>query len=420
MTARRGTVARRLAWLAWWTVLAAGALRVALVLDDWRGDDGWAGSLQSECAFVAIIVTFPVVGLAILARQPGNRVGWMLHGVGLAWAVSWLLDAYARLGLVIEPGSVPGPGVAAAVNEGSWTWGVIVMGFYLVLLFPDGRLPSPRWRWFAWATGIAALVVQVVITLSPGELLEAPVEGMQNPIGLESFAGALDVLLVLSVPFFPVGLVAAAASLVLRFRRSRGIERAQVKWLAAAGAVVAAAYVATVVSTLGTELLAGDRGTYVPPLAVRLLEDTSVLTFGLLPWAIGAAILRYRLYDIDLVINRTLVYGSLTVALGSAYLASVLVLRVALDPLTSGSDLAVATSTLAAAALFRPLRARIQAAVDRRFYRARYDAARTLETFAVHLRDELDLESLQRDLRGIVHDTVQPTQVSLWLRGAAP
>jgi hypothetical protein len=413
------TVPRRLAWLVWWTVLAAGALRVALVLDDWSGDDGWAGSLQSECAFVAVIVTFPLVGLAILVRQPGNRVGWMLHAVGLAWAVSWLLDAYARLGLVIEPGSVPGAGVAAAVNEGSWTWGLIAMGFYLVLLFPDGRLPSPRWRWLAWVIGAAALVVQVAITLRPGELVEAPVEGMRNPIGLEALEGPLNVLLALSLPFFPIGLVAAAASLALRFRRSQGIERAQVKWLATAGAVVAAVYVATVTSTLVTELLADNRDANVPPLAVRLLENTSVLTFGLLPWAIGAAILRYRLYDIDLVINRTLVYAALTATLAVAYLTSVLVLRVALDPFTGGSDLAVAASTLAVAALFRPLRSRIQSLVDRRFYRARYDAARTLETFAAHLRDELDLESVQRDLRGVVHDTVQPTQVSLWLRGSA-
>jgi hypothetical protein len=267
--------------------------------------------------------------------------------------------------------------------------------------------------------GAAALVVQVAITLRPGELVEAPVEGMRNPIGLEALEGPLNVLLALSLPFFPIGLVAAAASLAFRFRRSRGLERAQVKWLATAGAVVAAVYVATVTSTLVTELLADNRDANVPPLAVRLLENTSVLTFGLLPWAIGAAILRYRLYDIDLVINRTLVYAALTATLAVAYLTSVLVLRVALDPFTGGSDLAVAASTLAVAALFRPLRSRIQSLVDRRFYRARYDAARTLETFAAHLRDELDLESVQRDLRGVVHDTVQPTQVSLWLRGSA-
>jgi hypothetical protein len=241
---------------------------------------------------------------------------------------------------------------------------------------------------------------------------------MENPIGQEALEIPLLVVLGVFLPVYPLSILAAAASLTQRFRRSHGIERAQVTWLAAAGAVVAACYTAVAVSTLATELAAADASTYVAPLPVRLLEETAVLTFLLLPLAIGTAVLRHRLYDIDVVINRTLVYGALTVTLAASYLTSVLVLRLALDPFTGGSDLAVAASTLAVAALFRPLRSRIQRLVDRRFYRARYDAARTLDEFATHLRDELDLETLQRDLRVVVLETVQPTQVSLWLREA--
>ena len=408
---------RRLAWVAWWTTVGAGGVRAMLLWDERQPQVAAStGTAVSEYAFLAVILTFPLVGLVILVRQARNRIGWLLQGVGLAWLLSWLLDAYARYGLMIEPGSLPGAGVAAAINEGSWTWGILVMGIYLVLLFPDGNLPTPRWRWMAWLSATAAVVIQVVVALSPGELVQGPIDGMQNPIGLESLEVPLLVVLAIFLPVFPISIVAAAVSLALRFRRSHGIEREQIKWLATAGAVVALCYVATLVSTLATELTASDPSAYVAPLGVRLLEQISVLTFLLLPLAIGAAVLRYRLYDIDLVIHRTLVYGTLTATLAAAYLTSVLVLRVALDPLTSGSDLAVAASTLAVAALFRPLRSRIQAAVDRRFYRARYDATRTLDRFATRLRDEIDLETLHRDLRWVVFDTVHPTSVTLWLR----
>ena len=169
---------RRLAWCGWWTVLLGAALRALTLWDQWRRTATRSGAeLVSDYAFVLVIVVFPLVGLVILARQPRNRVAWLLEGVGLVWCISWLLDAYAWYGLAIDPGSLPGAGVAAAVNEGMWTWGILVMGFYLVLLFPDGRLPTPRWRWLAWLAPSAAFAIHVVVAVSPGELAEGPVDG---------------------------------------------------------------------------------------------------------------------------------------------------------------------------------------------------------------------------------------------------
>jgi hypothetical protein len=208
----------------------------------------------------------------------------------------------------------------------------------------------------------------------------------------------------------PLCIVASAVALVRRFRRSYGVEREQIKWLAAAGAVVALLYLVTMLATLAGSL------TPEQPRWVSALQEASILSFLMLPIAIGIAILRHRLYDIDRLINRALVYGLLTATLAGAYLGSVLLLQLALGPLTKESDLAIAGSTLAVAGLFGPARRRIQASVDMRFYRGRYDAARTLNAFADRLRHEVDLEAVGTGLRAAVHDTVQPVHVSLWLR----
>jgi hypothetical protein len=204
--------------------------------------------------------------------------------------------------------------------------------------------------------------------------------------------------------------VACAVGLVRRFRRSRGVERQQLKWLATAGAVVASVFLISIV----TSAVAAPAGR--EPAWLLVLNQLSFLLWALLPISIGIAILRHGLYSIDVVINRALVYGSLTASLALAYLGSVLLLQLVLSPLTDQSDLAVAVSTLAVAAVFRPARARIQDVVDRRFYRGRYDAARTLESFSERLRHEVDLESVSADMRDVVQQTVQPIHVSLWLR----
>jgi len=406
---------RRLAWAGWW--LVAGLATFETVVTSIGNPEvpvSWGTGLIGEYGFTLVVLAFPLVGLGILVRQPRNRIGWLLEGVGLSWTVPSLLDTYAHYGLVIEPGSVPGPDVAAALNEGAWTWGILMMGVFLILPFPDGHLLGPRWRVVGWLAVAAAAVVPVAIALAPGTLEEAPVSGIVNPLS----AGALEpVVLAISVvvlPLVPICLVASAVSLALRFRRSSGVQREQIKWLATAGGLVAVLFAVTLTSTFAAEF-AGGGSPEVLPLPVRVMQEASILSFLLLPLAIGAAVLRYRLFDIDLVINRALVYGSLTATLAAVYLGSVLLLQLVLRPLTNESDLAVAVSTLAVAALFRPARGRIQGLVDRRFYRRRYDASLAIDAFAERLRHQVDVDAVGADLIASVRTTVEPAHASLWL-----
>lgn len=406
---------RRWAWSVWWSMLAVFACAVVVAFADSsssRSDDGNGGDV-GELLFGLIILTFSLVGLVILIRQPRNRVGWLLAGVGVVANLGGLLDAYATYGLVINPGSVPRPDVAAALGAGAWAPTIGLMGTFVILLFPDGRLPSSRWRPLAWLSAATIVAVTVTIAVSPGSLDAGPVPTMLNPLGIESAKVALIVLLGIFLPLLPLCIVASAAALVWRFRRSHGVEREQMKWLAAAGAAVAVSYLATMASTLAASFLDDT------PEWVSALQRITILGFVLLPLAIGVAVLRYRLYDIDVVINRALVYGGLTITLLSTYLVMVLVMQALLRPLTEQSDLGVAASTLAVAALFGPARRRIQAVVDRRFYRRRYDAARILSAFAGRLRQELDLEAVGADLSAAVRETVQPAHVSLWLRNSS-
>ncbi len=409
---------RRLAWASWW-VIAGTSVGGWIVTSIGKVDApaSWGSSLLGEYAFAVVVLAFPLVGLAVLVRQPRNRVGWLLEVVGLSWALPGLIDAYAHYGLVVAPGSVPGPEVAAAVNEGSWTWGILTMGVDLILLFPDGHLPGPRWRVVAWLAGAAAVLAPVAITLAPGTLEEAPVPGIVNPLAIEALEPVVLAMSAVSLPLVPICIVAAAVSLGQRLRSSAGIQRQQIKWLATAGGLVAALFAVALSGTLIAELATGG-SPGILPLPVRAMQEASILSFLLLPLAIGAAILRHRLFDIDLVINRALVYGSLTALLAAFYLGSVLLLQQVLRPLTNESDLAVAGSTLAVAAIFGPARRRIQELVDRRFYRRRYDAALALDSFAGRLRNQVDLDAVGAELLAACRETVQPTQVSVWLSDA--
>ena len=402
---------RRAAWTILFLQVAALAVALPIVVSASETGGAWGtGGDLTEIVFNAVVLIFPLSGLLILIRQPRNRIGWVLQGIGVAWVLGVLLDGYASYGLVLEPGSLRRPDVAAALNEGSWALFVGLMGTFLILLFPDGRLPSRRWRPVGWLAGITMVAVTVLIAVEPGQLEEGPIPDMTNPLGLEAARLPLFILLGIFLPLLPLCILASAVALVMRFRRSRGVERQQLKWLATAGSAVAVVYLLTMVSTLMASFMEKQ------PAWVSGLQNLSLLSFVLLPLAIGIAVLRHRLYDIDVVINRTLVYGSLTATLAGAYLGSVLLLQLVLSPLTDQSDLAVAASTLGVAALFRPARARIQRAVDRRFYRRRYDAARTLESFTGRLRQEVDLVSVADDLRAVTRDTVQPAHLSLWLR----
>jgi hypothetical protein len=278
--------------------------------------------------------------------------------------------------------------------------GIIV----LPLLFPDGRLLSRRWRLVLWLAVADLALGMASAMLKPGPLELQQSSGIDNPLGVAG--GLSDALRIAELPIGATALILAGASVVVRFRRSRGVERQQLKWFALVG--VSTATCLAVAVFFGT-VLQIER--YNPIAVVAWLTGLALLGFGL-PIATGFAIFRHRLYDVDVVIRRTLVYGALTATLGAFYLGLVLLIGLAVGR----SNFAIAVSTLAVAALVRPARARIQAAVDQRFYRRRYDAGRTLEAFGSRLRDELDLEALAADLRGVVHDTVQPAHVSVWLR----
>jgi hypothetical protein len=342
---------------------------------------------------------FAGVGTVIALRRPGNAVGWVLLATAVAFAGIEAGEAYA------DGASNPArEWVAWPTSWAGNVWFSLAIVF-LPLLFPYGRLPSRRWRPVLWL-GIADLVAgAIAVALKPGPLDLQLASGIENPLGVRSEVPAtvIDVDIVLG----GLAVVLAGASVVVRFRRARGVERQQLKWFALTG-VLAAVCLSVAV---GSSVVEADA---LEPVAVTgWLSGLALLGIGL-PAATGIAIFRHRLYDVDVVIRRTLVYGALTATLGALYLALVLLVGLAVGR----SNVAIAISTLAVAGLFRPLRARIQAGVDRRFYRRRYDAQRTLEAFSARLRDELDLDAVSLELRAVVAETVQPAAVSLWVRRA--
>ncbi len=406
---------RTLQWLARLASLVVVALFVAgatfEVINEPLGATEWGSGGLGNIVFVATMLGFAGVGAVVIARQPRNTVGWIMLGIGAVEAVTGAVEGYARYrGLLTEAGSVAGGDVLLAFMAGTWVLVIGPLGTFLILLFPDGRLPSPRWKPVAYLSGFAIAAIYLLILFAPGTFADVGFPKITNPLGIEALRPFLD-LLFAGLLLLPFSILASAAGLVRRFRRSRGVERLQMKWLAAVGSLVAIVYLAAMLGTLGNDLW-GDG----PAAWVTWLQTGALSTMALVPISIGVAILRFRLYDIDRLINRTLIYVVLTGVLTLTYVASVAVLQVVLDPLAGESQLTVAGSTLAVAALFRPLRDRVQTFIDRRFYRRKYDAARTLESFASKLRDELSLDALSHALVGVVRDTMQPAHVSVWLR----
>ena len=387
----------RSTWAAW-SMLAVCAVSVVAVC----ALSVVNGSLQQEpltdtVALLLAFAAFMVVGALIVAHRPGNAIGWIFSAIALLAITGALAQEYANAAFSAVPGTLPGAVVAAWYA--SWTW-FPTLGLALVftpLLFPSGRLVSRRWRPVAWLAGAVTAAITALTALQPTVRVTHDRQ-VANPLGVSAIenpeqgpTGA--------VAFNLLGLlvVVAVVSMVVRFRRSRADERLQLKWFTFAAALLPL-------------VILGD---LLPDTASSLLL-AAVIAF--LPVAAGIAILRYRLYEIDRLINRTLVYGLLTVLLAGVYAGLVLVLGqlsgVADDP----PSWVVAGATLAVAALFQPARRRIQAVVDRRFNRRRYDAARTVEAFSGRLRDQVDLDTLSAELLAAVDQTVQPTRASLWLR----
>ncbi|MGH3367054.1 MAG: hypothetical protein ACRDOY_07615 [Nocardioidaceae bacterium] len=391
--------ARVLAWSVWTLALVLVAGPVGQIGLNSFGPTAllfWGGFLGVQlCAASA--------GLVITLHHPGHAVGWIFLAMGAGLGLILSMGVYADLGIRTSAGPLPGDDAAAWLA--GWLFIPIAFGLplCLLLLFPSGYFLSARWRVGGWMIGVVVLAACVASAFEPGRY-DSTVT-IENPLGASGGLGTVmtELEAVTSILALPVFL-GAVAGLVARFRRADEVERLQLKWFSYAGALVG-------VGLAGTVVIPGGW----PADVLFLIGLLGLLG---LPLAAGVAILRYRLYDIDVVINKTLVYGGLTATLGAAYLGMVLLLQWAVSPLTADSGLAVAASTLAVAALFRPVRSRIQALVDRRFYRRRYDAARTLEAFGVRLRDELDLQSIGDDVRGVVQQTMQPAHVSLWLREA--
>ena len=410
---------RAAVWLAWALaalslLLCAASIALYVAAGSVQPPSNWGtGGHSAVLVLVVPFLAFPFVGALIASKRSKNPIGWICLAVGVIWMIMLTSTSYGWYGLVVRPGSVPFP--AAIGSLGGWTWAPAVglLGAYLVLLFPDGRLPSRRWRPLAWISGAAILSVSAGSALTPGPVEGFP--GIDNPFGLEKYPWVADAAQSL-VLLLPVCILASVVSLVLRFLRARGEEREQIKWLAFAASILGLGFSSYVIPG---NILPDDAGG-ADPLWQNLLEDAVTLSFAGIPMAVGIAVLRHRLYDIDLIINRALVYVSLTVLLAAVYAGGVVGLQAALRSLTGQeSTLAVVASTLAIAALFGPLRRRVQAFVDRRFYRRKYDAAKTLDAFSVRLRDETRLDALSDDLVGVVTRTVQPAHASLWLRPEA-
>ena len=362
--------------------------------------------LVLDVGYWLLFVSFATVGALVASRQPKNAIGWIFLWLGLPFSLGTASEEYALYALVTEAGSLPGSEMILWLT--AFFSGPIVFALFALvfLLFPNGRLLSRRWRPVVWLE-LVAVVCLVALAFEPEELGNLGLVRVSNPFGVRGADALLGTLTLVGFFMTLAVAVAGGVSLVVRFRRARGVERQQVKWFAFSGLVFCAVFAA---GPFLWALPQSPATAWIWP--VLFLAGTSTV-----PVAVGIAILRHRLYDIDLLINRALVYGSLTVTLALTYLGSVVALQYGFRAISGGtSQLAVVASTLAIAALFNPLRRRVQGLVDRRFYRRKYDAAKTLAAFSTRLREETDLDALDDDLVGVVSVTMQPEHASLWLR----
>jgi hypothetical protein len=394
-----GRTATRLGWSLF--VLSVLLALAALVLNLGRPQHADLAGTSGELLLQLALLLFGWFGALIVSRQPNHPIGWVLCAFGFMTALGSFVGEYAIYGLISHPGAAPGAGALAWFTF--WGDGIaLALLAALLVLFPSGRPPSPHWRWVLWLAGIGTVLAIV------GALGSWPLRGVTLlQVHPPEPGGVLGMVYTVGSWAPVVAVLAAVASLAVRFRQARGAERRQLKWLAYAGVLVVLCFFvpAAVADAFGSELV-GDL------VFAALLSPV--------PVAVGVAILKHRLYDIDRLINRTLVYGALTALLAGVYAGVVLVLGQLFGGVSGNPpSWAVAGATLAAAALFQPARRRIQQLVDRRFNRRKYDAAQTVEAFSARLRDEIDLDTLSAELLAVVDQTMQPRAASLWLRPSA-
>jgi hypothetical protein len=382
------------AWTLW--ALAMAVWLVIPWLDDRLRQAGRPDLTQWDLRPGVAAVSVATVGAVLASRRPRHPVGWLLLAQVASNLATGAAAQYLAWGL-LPGGSLPATRAVALAYPASAGGGLLLLGFVL-LLTPTGKLPSPRWRWWARAMVAVPLLLVVLLMLAPGPV-DPSIQVLGSPFEFGGLSGVLLVANQLALAFTTLAVAVCAGSLVARFRRARGVERQQLRWVALAAALLVVAAGAALVG------LALDA-----PVVVTWAISAWVAG---LPLALGAAVLRYRLYDLDRIISRTVAYGLLTVLLGGGYAAVVLGLG---QLLGQDSSLVVAGATLAVAAVFQPARRRIQRVVDWRFNRRRHDAAETIQAFSTHLRDQLDLATLSAELLAVVDQTMQPTQASLWLR----
>jgi hypothetical protein len=350
---------------------------------------------------VLAMLSAATVGAVLASRRPRHPVGWLLLGFALSLTASGVIFSYVTYGLVARPGALPAAATVARYYPATGAAALALLSLVL-LLTPTGSLPSPRWRWWAVITAATPVALVLVVAVVPGRL-DPQLLLASSPFSDRALGGVLLVATRVALVVTALAVAVAAGSLVVRFRRAQGVERQQLRWVALAAALMVLAVPVVLV-----------------PVALEspiLVDWASAVWVVVLPVAVGAAILRYRLYDLDRILSRTVAYGLLTLLLGGGYAVVVLGLGQFLE---RESPLVVAAATLAVAAVFQPARRRVQAVVDRRFNRRRHDATRMIEGFGARLRDQVDLDTLTDDLLAVVDQTMQPTQTSLWLRPPPP
>jgi hypothetical protein len=361
-------------------------------------DEGLDSRISSNLLAHPLVLLILLVGTLIAMRRPENLIGLLLCLIATSGATLGLVEAYFEYDLYAYEGTLPGSDVAVWMVIWLWIWVLVPPITFLFLLSPNGRLPSPRWRPVAWLNFATLLLLSLEMFRS------GPIEGyenLDNPFGIEAIEPLLELFVFVGYILLIPSIGFSGAALVQRFRRSRGLERQQLKWFAMAAVIALLVYVASW------------------PISYLIVDVWGYATFVAMippPIAVGIAILRHQLYDIDRILNRTLVYALLSISLAATYFGLVVGLEAALRSVSGGSDLAVVVTTLIVAALFLPARRRVQDAVDRRFNRRAYDAARTVDNFSARLREQIDLDTLRYELLSVVDETMQPVRASVWLR----
>lgn len=377
---------------------------VIVVLSGPTRDDESAIEPATYGAFLLFVLGFATTGALIASRHPSNPVGWIAGAAAFLYTWAGLADGLVNRFPEFVTDGGPVVRLLFAIGESLWSVGLGLGATLLLLLFPNGRLPSPRWRTVAWMSATILLVIPLSLILTPGRVQDYPVE---NPLGIAGAGPALEAITGLAFVGFAITVPLCMASLFFRYRGASPIQRQQLKWLMfAAGLVAVIFFMSVVIEAVGRRSeTSGEVSNFLTTAALSLI-----------PLAIGMAILKHRLYDIDVIINRALVYGGLTAVLALAYVTIVFGLQQVLLPITRESDLAIAASTLTVAAMFRPLRGRVQEFIDGRFYRSKFNAQQTLESFGTRVRDEVDIHALTEQLLAVAYETMGAAHVSLWIR----